>query len=111
MARGERQGLPFPEQALTTQVAEDANLGPSSPSSKRASVSFPELAGTSPARNRSLSLKAPEAFTWPKVHAHRAQLGLRARGACSLRGPRVVHGWYADSQTGASRPWGSAQAA
>lgn len=35
---------------------------------------------------------SPGSFTWLKVHAHRAQLGCRVRGACSLQDQRPSAG-------------------
>lgn len=78
---------PIPNsQSLTTQVAGTANHRPSGLSSKsavlRASLSLHGLPLVQPPPG------SPGSFTWPKVHAHRAQLGCRVRGACSLQDRR-----------------------
>lgn len=74
--------------------------------------SFPELARPSPLRPPPLS-PAPKAFTGPKVHAHRAQLGRWGLLSPGTKGLQRVVGRIAggDGVGEGSRPRGSAAAA
>lgn len=84
---------------LSTCGSKHANFGQHRPRSTKTSLGFPQVFRPS----LPLSLGAPEAFTWPKVHAHWAQSGPQARSVFSsqARGLLYMVGEMADRRPSA----------